>query len=142
MTGDIRGQMAFGIENTKCFVAFITKNYHEKVVNGSQSDNCRLEFNYASSTVPLIAVVVDKSMKNTQNWKGNIGLSLKSKLYVDLSGNIENKKYLEQQLKLLGKELKALGIAPKTKGNTTTSLSLSSSSSSSSSKENSTVAKG
>ena len=80
MVGNIREQMANGIDNTKCFIAFLTKRYHDKVVFGPDTDNCRTEFDYASTTVPMIAVVLDASMRNPRDWKGNIGLTLKKNL--------------------------------------------------------------
>eukprot|EP00111_Clytia_hemisphaerica_P017695 TCONS_00052364-protein len=89
MVGNMREQMAKGIDNTKCFIAFLTKRYHDKVVLGSDTDNCRTEFDYASSTVPMVAVVLDASMRNPGEWKGNIGLTLKKFMYIDMSGDIE-----------------------------------------------------
>ena len=113
MTGNIRAQMANGIQNTKCFIAFITKRYHDKVVHGKDTDNCKAEFDFASTTVKMLAVVLDKEMKNPNEWKGNIALSLKSKLYVDLTGDLNDEKYLSTQLDMLQKELDAIGIKPK-----------------------------
>jgi hypothetical protein len=47
MSGDIRNRMTEGIDNTKCFLAFITDNYYNKVNNKDNRDSCRFEFNYA-----------------------------------------------------------------------------------------------
>ena len=80
MVGNIREQIANGIENTKCFIAFITKRYHDKVVFGPDIDNCRAEFDFASTRVPIIPMVLDSSMKNPREWKGNIALTLAPKL--------------------------------------------------------------
>ena len=110
MVGNIREQMANGIENTKCFVAFITKRYHDKVVYGPDTDNCRTEFDFASTRVPIIPIVLEGSMKNPRDWKGNIGLTLAPKLYIDLSGDINNRMYLSKQLELLKNDLKSKRI--------------------------------
>eukprot|EP00111_Clytia_hemisphaerica_P018162 TCONS_00053722-protein len=107
MVGNIREQMANGIENTKCFIAFITKRYHNKVVSGHDTDNCRTEFAFASTRIPMVAIVLDPSMKNPRQWKGNIALSLAPNLYIDISGDINDEEYLSKQLKLLEKDLKS-----------------------------------
>uniref|UniRef100_A0A7M5WX73 TIR domain-containing protein n=1 Tax=Clytia hemisphaerica TaxID=252671 RepID=A0A7M5WX73_9CNID len=112
MVGNVREQMANGILNTKCFIAFITKHYHNKVVFGLDKDNCRAEFNFASMKVPMVAVLLDPSMKNPHDWKGNLGFTLATQLYIDLSGDINDEKYLTNQLKLLKKDLTSKGIFP------------------------------
>uniref|UniRef100_A0A7M5V3G2 TIR domain-containing protein n=1 Tax=Clytia hemisphaerica TaxID=252671 RepID=A0A7M5V3G2_9CNID len=122
MVGNVREQMANGIENTQCFIAFITKRYHEKVVCGTDRDNCRAEFDYASTKVPTVAVLLDPSMENTNDWKGNVGLTLGTKLYIDLSGDINDEKYLTNQLKSLEKDLTSRGIFPNKLEETTNEL--------------------
>ena len=112
MVGNIREQMANGIENTKCFIAFITKRYHDKVVYGLVTDNCRTEFNFASTRIPMIPVVLDSSMKNPREWKGNIAMTLAPELYIDLTEDISDGKYLLNQLEGLVKNLKSKGIHP------------------------------
>ena len=112
MTGNIRQQMANGIENTKCFIAFLTQRYLDKVVSGNTKDNCRLEFDYASNKVEMIAVVLDSCMKNPSTWSGNIGLSLGGNIYVDMSGDINESSYLNKQLDFLKKELAGIGVIP------------------------------
>eukprot|EP00111_Clytia_hemisphaerica_P006213 TCONS_00017997-protein len=122
MVGNVREQMANGIENTKCFIAFITKRYHNKVVFGTDRDNCRVEFDFASMKVPMVAVLLDPSMKNPHDWKGNLGLTLATKLYIDLSGDINDEKYLTNQLKLLEKDLTSKRIFPNKLEETTNEL--------------------
>uniref|UniRef100_A0A7M5UXE9 TIR domain-containing protein n=1 Tax=Clytia hemisphaerica TaxID=252671 RepID=A0A7M5UXE9_9CNID len=112
MVGNIREQMANGIVNTRCFIAFITKRYHDKVVNGTETDNCRAEFDFASIRVPMIAIVLESSMKNPLEWKGNFALTLAPRLYIDLSGDINDDGYLSNQIKLLKKDLESKGIFP------------------------------
>ena len=113
MTGNIKDQIANGIENTKCFIAFITEKYHNKVVHANDTDYCRLEFNYASNKgIPMIAIVLESSMKDTGNWKGNVGLSLSTKMYVNMTGDIYDQMYLTKQLGLLRKMLDDKNIRP------------------------------
>ena len=113
MVGNIREQMANGILNTKCFIAFITKRYHDKVVYGPATDNCRTEFDFASMKVPMVAVILDPSMRNPHDWKGNLALTLATKLYIDMSGDINDEKYLSNQLKVLENDFKSKKIFPK-----------------------------
>ena len=101
--GDIRARMAEGIKNTKCCLAFLTKEYYQKVVYGKESDNCKSEFDFASTTVPVRAVVLEECMRNPDTWEGNIAITLKNKLYIDLSGN--DKEHLRKQMQQLKKEL-------------------------------------
>ena len=112
MVGNVREKIANGIDNTKCFIAFLTKRYHDKVVFGPDADNCRTEFDHASTSIPMVAVVLDASMRNNREWKGNIGLTLKKNLYIDMSGDIDNPSYLSKQLKLLTNDLNSKNIFP------------------------------
>eukprot|EP00111_Clytia_hemisphaerica_P006105 TCONS_00017687-protein len=105
MYGDIRARMADGIKNTKCCLAFLTEEYHQKVVYGRESDNCKSEFDFASTTVPVRAVVLEESMTNPHTWEGNIAITLKIKFYVDMSGNIDGREYFAEKMQQLKKEL-------------------------------------
>ena len=117
MVGNVRERIANGIENTKCFIAFLTKRYYNKVIFGSNTDNCRTEFDYASNAVScIVAVVLDASMKDSKEWKGNIGLTLRKNLYIDMSGDIDDPSYLSKQLKLLINDLNSKGIFPNRSG--------------------------
>jgi hypothetical protein len=61
MDGNIVEKMCEGIENTKCFIAFITSNYIMKVGGANGKDNCKREFNYAvqfHGPEKIIAVVM------------------------------------------------------------------------------------
>ena len=61
MDGNMVEKMCEGIENTKCFVAFITSNYIKKVGGDNDEDNCKREFNYAvqfHGCKKIIAVVM------------------------------------------------------------------------------------
>ena len=113
MAGNTQKKMAEGIENTRCFVAFLTKEYHEKVNEGGTNDNCRAEFDYATTqNIPFVGVVLDSSMKNPKQWEGNIDFTLSKYLYIDMSGDLDDSTYLSNQLKLLAKELESREIVP------------------------------
>jgi len=88
MDGNIRFRMAEGIDNTKCVVVFITKEYRDKVNGIDMTDNCKYEFSYAMNQLGsqnMIPVVLETEMRDTKKWKGELGAALGSMLYVDLS---------------------------------------------------------
>ena len=47
MAGNIVDAMSKGIDNSKVILAFVTKQYHDKVGGDNTSDNCKKEFEYA-----------------------------------------------------------------------------------------------
>ena len=115
MEGNIVKQMCQGIDQTKGIIVFITRRYLKKVNGEDNSDNCKLEFNYASrrkTSSKMVAVVMDKSMHDTKTWTGSVGMHLGGEMYVDMSGDLENKTYITQQLKLLQRQLQSKGIRP------------------------------
>jgi hypothetical protein len=91
--------MAEGIDNTKCIVVFITREYRDKVNGIDMKDNCKYEFTYAMNQLGsqnMIPVIMEKEMRETNKWKGELGAALGSMLYVDLSVDVEiEKKYDE-----------------------------------------------
>lgn len=103
INGNIRFKMAEGIDNTKCVVVFITKEYKNKVNGIDMKDNCKYEFTYAMNQLGshnMIPVIMEPEMKETQKWKGELGAALGSMLFIDLSDeNLSiselNKKYDE-----------------------------------------------
>ena len=111
--GSITEKMSQGIEQSKGVIVFITRRYHEKVNGEDASDNCQLEFNYASrikTRLKMVAVVMDKCMCDTKIWTGQIGLHLGGEKYVDMTGNFEDRTYLSNQIEVLQNELKSKGI--------------------------------
>ncbi|XP_066931286.1 nephrocystin-3-like [Clytia hemisphaerica] len=106
-----------GIKNTNCCLAFLTEEYHQKVVYGRESDNCKSEFDFASTTVPIRAVVLEDSMKNPHTWEGNIAITLKIKLYVDMSEDVDDREYFEEKMQQLKKELDKI-ISPSVESDT------------------------
>ena len=115
MSGDIVEKMCQEIDKTKGVIVFITRRYHDKVVSMNASDYCQLEFNYASrrkSRLKMVAVVMESCMRDTDRWTGLIGMHLGRQLYVDMSGDLKNRTYLNEQMKVLQKELQSRGIQP------------------------------
>jgi hypothetical protein len=103
--GNIRYKMAEGIDNTKCFVVFITREYRDKVNGIDMKDNCKYEFTYAMNQMGsqnMIPVVMEPEMRETHKWKGELGAALGSMLYVDLSEDKDiEKKYDELYKRIL-----------------------------------------
>ena len=50
------------------------------------------------SNVNILAVVMDSSMTKTHDWKGVIGFQLGNKLYVNLTGNVNDPVYLNDKV--------------------------------------------
>ena len=115
LVGNIDVEMAQGIDQTKGVIIFITRRYYEKVNGENAGDNCKKEFQYASKVktpARMVPVVMEKSMRDLAPWLGLVGINLGGEMYVDMSGDIENKTYLSQQMKLLLKQLQSKGIQP------------------------------
>ena len=115
MAGNIDEKMAQGIDQTKGVIIFITRRYYEKVNGENAGDNCKKEFHYASKVktrAKMVPVVMEKSMRDSDSWSGLVGINLRGEMYVDMSGDMENKTYLSQQMKLLLRQLQSKGIQP------------------------------
>ena len=103
MDGNIRFRMAEGIDNTKCVVVFITKEYRDKVNGIDMTDNCKYEFSYAMNQLGsqnMIPVILEAEMRDTKKWKGELGAALGSMMYVDLSLASLNKEINDTMLEL------------------------------------------
>ena len=115
MAGNIDEQIAQGIEQTEGVIVFITRNYHKKVNGTEDKDNCKKEFMYASRTKSkskMIPIVMEESMCNTSKWSGLVGYHLGGEMFVDMSGDLEDKTYVSQQMERLKKELQFKEIYP------------------------------
>ena len=51
-----------------------------------------------------------KSVGEPKNWTSSVGMILGGELYIDMSGDLENRAYLCEQMDLLRKELQSKGI--------------------------------
>ena len=115
MVGNVAESMSEGIQETKVVIVFITRKYYEKVNGENSLDNCRREFIYTvqnKTPANMIAVVMEESMRNTKTWTGLIGFDLSANMYVDMSGDLDDRTYLMEQMKRLQKELESKGIQP------------------------------
>ena len=115
LAGNIDMEMAQGIEQTEGVIAFITRRYYEKVNGENARDNCQKEFQHASeikTRAKIVPVVMEESMRDATPWKGLAGINIGREMYVDTSGDIENKAYLNQKMELLLRQLQSKGIQP------------------------------
>lgn len=65
----------------------------DKVGGANDTDNCKLEFGYASRTKGaslMIPVVLEAGLRNTASWSGQVGMMLGGSLYVDLVNHTED----------------------------------------------------
>lgn len=87
MTGNVKKQMTDGIASTKCVLVFITRRYMDKVDGTNAEDNCQLEFNFACQQKTgnkMVSVVMEERARDTKYWFGPVGMTLGSRLYVDM----------------------------------------------------------
>ena len=113
--GDIDDEISKGIEQTKCVIIFMTQWYHDKVNTDIPHDKCRLEFNHAKRTKTankMVAIVMEPSMIVARKWKGQVGMYFGGKKYINMSGDLSNKIYLETQIKKLQELLQPMGVRP------------------------------
>ena len=113
--GDIDDRMAEGIEQTKCVIVFMTQKYYKKVSGKTANDNCELQFRHAKrmkTSDKMIVVIMEPCMTKTEEWKGHVGMHLTGKVYIDMTGNVQNKTYLRKSMENLQKELWYMGIKP------------------------------
>ena len=60
----------------------------------------------------MIPVVMEKSMCSTSKWSGLVSFHLGGEMFVDMSGNLDDKKYVSEQMERLKRELQFKGIRP------------------------------
>ena len=90
LTGNVQLSIMEGIDNSACVVVILTKSYIEKVASAKKTDNCFLEFSYATQTgKPLIAVLVDPTVSNPQEWvRSLVKLHLGGTLYINMTDDV------------------------------------------------------
>ena len=97
-------------------IDFITKRYHDndKVTGKRVNDNCKLEFDFAARTKTdkLLAVVMDRKMRNISKWAWSVDLYLGGKIFIDMNGDFNGQAYFRQNVKLLQERLHFLEITP------------------------------
>jgi hypothetical protein len=102
INGNIRFKMAEGIDNTKCFIAFITRKYRDKVNSIDMKDNCKYEFSYGMNQLGpqnMIPVIMELEMKDSSKWKGELGAALGNMLYIDFSEETNMEKKYDELFK-------------------------------------------
>jgi hypothetical protein len=76
-------------------------------VNGiDKKDNCKYEFTYAMNQMGsqnMIPVIMEKEMRETNKWKGELGAALGNMLYVDLSVEVDIEKKYDELYKRIKK---------------------------------------
>lgn len=86
MKGNILDAMCKGIEEADVVLVFVTCNYMKKVEHGTDTDNVRREFMFASATpAKLIPIRFDDELPRV--WSGPLRMVLGTQLYVDMSIN-------------------------------------------------------
>ena len=103
------------LEQTRGVIIFITKTYYEKVNGENTMETCKLEFNYAVKTKTrskIVPVVMEQCMRDSNRWTGTVGIHLSGALYIDMSGNLEDRNYISRQMEHLKYELQNKGIQP------------------------------
>ena len=104
MQGNVVSQMTSGIENSNTFIVFITQRYMDKVNGHDERDNCKIEFQYAFNRLgpqKMVAVVLERELRDTKRWSGHIGAALGSHLYIDMVDALDNAEVMESQAKKL-----------------------------------------
>lgn len=117
MSGDVPSHMARGIDNTSVVIVFITSRYRNKVNGDKADDNCKLEFQHALTTktsANVVCVLMESGMRDTRKWGGVLGLYCASRIYIDMTGDLEDEDYLDKQTGMLCEELRNLGVVPGT----------------------------
>lgn len=115
--------MTHRIENTQSIIVFITQMYIDKVNGENARDNCKRECSYAvvkKTSLNMVAVIMEREMCDTRKWTGPVGLHLKSKIYIGMSGGLKNEIYLSQQMNRLKVELQFMRIYPTANNNIST----------------------
>lgn len=111
MDGDTRQQMIEGIENSTVVVVFVTDAYRTKVNQADDRDNCRFEFKYAfeqKGTQFMIPVVMEPEMRNPKEWRGYLGATLGTKLFIDFSDAFNDETIFEAKINELHSRISSL----------------------------------
>ena len=113
MAGNIAERMSEGIEQTKAVIIFLTRKYYEKVNGENALDSCKREFIYAvqrKTPEKILVVVMEECMRDTGTWTKLVGFDFSSRLYVDMSEDLQDRNYLHQQMESLQEQLQYMGI--------------------------------
>ena len=84
-------------------------------IDATGEDNCKYEFDQAATQKTdkkVLCIVMEEKYNSPDNWFGKLKETLGGCLYVSMSGNLNDKQFLKQQLKLVVEQLKAKGVTP------------------------------
>jgi hypothetical protein len=90
MEGNIIDQKCAGIDDSKFVIVCITQTYIDKVRQTENSnDNCKQEFLYAKrkGAEKMFPIVMEPACFKQSAWKGAVGMTLGSTLYLTLTGD-------------------------------------------------------
>ena len=75
LEGDVLGKITNGVDKSKYFGCFVTKDYMEKIEVTNKLDYCNVEFDCAikRGKDQFIVIVMEPGMKKTAEWKGKLG---------------------------------------------------------------------
>lgn len=90
--GEEEKEIARLVDESACFVAFVTRGYMDKVMSGAETNQFEprhYEFAYASVRRPrkMIAVVMEPELLDAGLWKGPVSARLGSNEFVDFSAD-------------------------------------------------------
>ena len=111
MSGETRQKMVEGIENSDVIVVFVTEAYRDKINSSNSRDNCLFEFKHAfeqKGPEVMIPVVMEPCMRNAREWKGLLGASLSTHLYIDFSSAFTDDAIFDAKVKELVRSIAAL----------------------------------
>lgn len=93
-----------GIDNAQCAVILLTKNYSNRVGADTKINLAQEVFNYCAdrkTNARMVAVVLDAEMLSSRVWRGEVGLVLGRKPFVDMTGDLTDHDYVHAQCELL-----------------------------------------
>merc|ERR1711962_405177 len=81
-------------------------------VNGKgprkSNDNCFLEYKHCVTKLTaekMLCVVMEEEMRSDHEWEGVLGMHMSNRIYVDMSGDLTDDKYLYKAVTELRKNI-------------------------------------
>ena len=99
--GNIDKRMAEGIEQCDIVLVFLTLKYYGKVNSNDRQENCQKELQYALRTKTadkMLIVIMEEELLMQYKWKGVFGLNFCNDMYINLTGDFADNKYISNQL--------------------------------------------
>lgn len=111
MQGNLLAKMCDGIDSARLVLCFVTQRYLEKVSSDDSRDSCWAEFHYAQlrkGRSQMLACVMERGLRRTNDWSGPCGMVLGGDLYVDFT---ENDASIEQLIEAVRRRLREINRA-------------------------------